>query len=119
MTKVLVVSDFNADVLSRFLEASSRDPQVSAEAAPYGQLAQSLTMERAGSEKMVLCVWTRPEGVSPSFRSLLEGDNVPINKILDDVNSFANLLAVAAKRFRFLLVASWVRSQEGRGSGVF
>ena len=118
MADVLVVSDFNAELASRFIAVDHESPVLSVETAPYGHLFQTLSAERPGSEAMTLFVWTRPEGIAPSFATLTEGEPVSIERLLDAVESFADIVIRAAQRFRTVLVASWVRSESGRSLGL-
>ena len=74
MADILVVSDFNAELASRFIAVDHESPVLSVETAPYGHLFQTLSAERPGSEAMTLFVWTRPEGIAPSFATLTEGE---------------------------------------------
>jgi FkbH-like protein len=118
MADVFLVSDFNAELASRFIRVDHNSPALSVETAPYGQVFQMLSSERPGSEAMTLFVWTRPEGIAPSFAALTEGESVSIERLLDAVDIFAETVKNAAQRFRTVLVASWTRSESGRGSGL-
>jgi FkbH-like protein len=117
MTKILVVSDFNAQLLSRYLEADGGAPDCTVETAPFGQLFQTLA-GFDGGEETSLMVWTRPEGVSPAWSRYVEGEPTDIEALLADVGDFAGLLRAAAAKARMLLVASWVPTQTGRGLGL-
>jgi FkbH-like protein len=117
MTKVLVVSDFNAQLLSRYLEADGGAPACTVETAPFGQLFQTLAGFDGGGET-ALVVWTRPEGVSPAWSRYVDGEPVDIETLRSDVGDFAGLLRAAAAKARMLLVASWVPTQTGRGIGL-
>jgi len=118
MADVFVVSDFNAELASRFIRVDPNSPVLSVETAPYGQVFQTLSAERPGSEAMTLFVWTRPEGIAPSYAALTEGEPVSIERLLDAVDIFAETVKRAAQRFRTVLVASWTRSESGRGFGL-
>lgn len=118
MADIFVVSDFNAELVSRFIRVDHNSPALSIETASYGQVFQTLSAERPGSEAMTLFVWTRPEGIAPSFAALTKGDPVSIERLLDDVDIFAETVERAAQRFRTVLVASWARSESGRGFGL-
>jgi FkbH-like protein len=118
MVDVLVVSDFNAELVSRYLAADERAPRLTAETAPYGQLFQTLSKAHPGCEQTSLFIWTRPEGISPPFRALIEGGVASQQDLLRAVDAFADVVLEAAPRFRTVLAASWVRSQAGRGFGL-
>src|ERR1700694_4126125 len=105
MADVFVVSDFNAELASRFIAADQRSPVLSVETATYGNLFQALSAARAGSEAMSLFVWTRPARLGPCCDALTEGEPVSIERLLDAVDSFADRVIRAAQRFRTVLVA--------------
>ena len=109
MPDLLVVSDFNAELASRFIAADRNSPVLSVETATYGNLFQTLSAERPESGGMTLFVWTRPEGVAPSFATLIEGEPVVVEQVLNSVDCFADIVVRAAQRFRTVLVASWTR----------
>jgi FkbH-like protein len=118
MADVLVVSDFNAELASRFIAVDQNGPMLSVDTAPYGHLFQTLAAELPGSEAMTLFVWTRPEWIAPSFAALTECEPLAIERLLGSVDGFADLVKRAAQRFRTVLVASWVRSESGRSLGL-
>src|SRR5262245_14058344 len=117
MADVLIISDFNAELVSRFIAADDKSPVLSVETAPYGQWFQALSAARPGSDSMTALVWTRPEGVAPSFAAL-QAEPVSVEHLLQAVDDFADIIIRAAQRFRTVLVASWVRSESGRSLGL-
>ena len=118
MADVLLVSEFNPDLVARFIAVDRRAPLLSIETAPYGQVFQTLSAERPGSNATNLFLWTRPEGIAAPFATLTRGEDVPIGSILDAVDTFAETVKRAAPRYRTILVASWTRSESGRGFGL-
>src|SRR5262249_31696341 len=58
------------------------------------------------------------EGMEPSFGALTEGEPVSMGRLIDGVDSFADIVMRAAQRFRTVLVATWVRSESGRSLGL-
>ena len=115
---VLVTSDFNADLISRCIAADATEPPLAANAAPYGQVFQTLAAAQPANEMQALFIWARPEGVIASYRGLLEGESIDPDTLLAEVDQFANAIASAAQRYRLVLIASFVRAQAGRGSGL-
>lgn len=118
MTPVVVVSDFNAELAARYLSADRSEPRCAARAAPYGQLFQVLRDEAAFDHESVAFVWSRPEGVSPSYAMLLDGERADPARVGADVDAFLAAIVGAARRARLMLVASWVPSQAARGLGM-
>lgn len=118
MADVLLVSDFNQDLVARFLAVDRQSPLLSVETAPYGQVFQTLSAERPGSDATNLFIWTRPEGIAPAFAALRGGEDVSIEDLLGEVDIFSNAVKSAAQQFRTILVASWTRSESGRGFGL-
>ncbi|MDB5440369.1 MAG: FkbH like protein, partial [Caulobacteraceae bacterium] len=118
MPEVLVVSDFNAELASRFISADRSAPDLKAETAPFGQVYQSLAAPSPGSATKTLFLWTRPEGVIPSFAEMEQGAPAALPAILAQVDAFIEAVKSASGRFHTVLVASWTRSRQGRGLGL-
>lgn len=116
---VVVVSDFNADLVARYLSADSSEPVCTGTAAPYGQVFQTLVLDTSGtSSDQVSLVWTRPEGVVPEFANVLDASPVDVDALLSGVDQFAAAIRAHASSRKLVLVASWVPSQMGRGLGM-
>lgn len=119
MRSVLVVSDFNAELVSRYLSAASSEAATRASVAPFGQVFQTLgAAPDSSSEGQALFVWTRPEGVLPSWQRCLDGRAVDIDELFADVDAFADAVSAAAAKHPLTMVATWVRSRTGRGLGM-
>lgn len=116
--KILVVSDFNAELVSRFLAADQSAPACEVSTAPYGQVFQALAAGPPGGADSASFVWTRPEGAVAEYSKLLEGENIDIERLLAGVDAFAESVKGFAGRCKLTLVASWVPSQNGRGLGM-
>jgi len=118
-TPVVLVSDFNLGNLSGFLKNLPSSPRIHPLIAPFGEAIRPLlepVSSPDGSEAGAL-VWTRPQAVVPSFGRVLAHLEVPAADLLEEVESFCDLLLKAADGYRFLLVPSW--SAPGfRGMGM-
>jgi FkbH-like protein len=114
MAQLVLISDFNAELLARYL-SQRPDAAMSVEAAPFGQVYQSLSALPAGDGGIV---WTLPEGVLPSFARALELAEVDADQCLDEVSAFAAAILKYAARARQVFVASWVLPGEQRGYGM-
>lgn len=115
---ILVVSDFNAELVSRYLSADRATPICHASSAPYGQVFQVLAGDVPGGKDMAAFIWTRPEGVVPGYLNLLGGEKTDIDQLLAGVDAFAAAIKNFASKYRLVMVASWVQSQNGRGLGM-
>jgi FkbH-like protein len=115
---VLVISDFNAELVSRYLSADRDAPICAGVTAPYGQVYQSLGLDSPDGHDQAAFIWTRPEGVVPAYLRLLEAAPVTDDELLAGVRTFAAAIADLAARRKVVLVASWVSSQAGRGLGM-
>ena len=115
---VLVVSDFNAELVSRYISADRSLPQCSAVSAPYGQVFQVLSDHPTRDPDRVALIWTRPEGVIPEFANLLAGHRVSARRLDDGVDAFAEMIKKFAEGCRYVFVASWVPTYHDRGLGL-
>ena len=114
--KILVISDFNAELVSRYLNTDQSHPLCSAVAAEYGQVSQTLAL--SGGEDLTAFIWTRPEGVIPEYLKVLDRESVQMDRLLAEVGTFATAVRDFAAKCKLVLVSSWVPSQTGRGLGM-
>jgi FkbH-like protein len=115
---VLVVSDFNAELVARYLSADRSLPGCSAASAPYGQLFQVLSGGATPAADRVALIWTRPEGAIPEFAKLLAGQKVSAQRLDDGVDSFAAMIRQFSGGCKYVFVASWVPTYDDRGLGL-
>jgi FkbH-like protein len=113
---LLLVSDFNLEPLARILTHGEDRPSVRAEAAPFGQVVQTLLDPRGDAEGFAV-VWTRAEGVLDAFASTVDGEPTDETRVLGEVDAFAEQLLAFATRRRHVYVASWVAPPGSRGYG--
>jgi len=117
LTKILVISDFNAELVSRYLGTDQSLPLCSAVTAEYGQVSQTLAKFSEGRDLTAL-IWTRPEGVIAEYLKVLDRESVRDDRLLAEVGVFAAAIREFAAKCKLVLVASWVPSQTGRGLGM-
>jgi FkbH-like protein len=118
---VLLVSDFNMGNLASLLEADGSAPMVEARRSTFGDVLPILlsadhecwTPEPAGA-----VVWTRPEGVLPSFSGATRPGAHDKETVLGEVDAYADALARCADRLGWILVPSWVHPTFDRGYGM-
>jgi FkbH-like protein len=109
--RCLTISDFNISNFNGYLVNDTQWPKVEPIEAPYGQVIQLLLeTEQHGWEQQpdFVVVWTRPETVSSTFKSVLDGQAVLLESILAEVDHYASLVAGLRDRTQFVLVPSWV-----------
>lgn len=116
--EIHIVSDFNIELLGRYVEADHSLPKCRAVVAPYGQAIQSLNDPSATGSGNFGFVWTRPEGVISEFAKIYEGEKIDTQRLFDEVTDFAEQLRRSAEKYKVLFVASWVRSAKERGLGM-
>jgi FkbH-like protein len=115
---VIVVSDFNAELVSRYISADSSLPKCVAASAPYGQIFQVLSDQTVHDPGRVALIWTRPEGVVTEFLRLLDGHRVSARRLDDGVDAFADMIRNFATTCKHVFVASWVETYRDRGLGL-
>ena len=81
LTKILTISDFNAELVSRYLSADQSLPICSAVTAEYGQVSQTLA-GFSHDKDLTAFVWTRPEGVIPEYLKVLDRETVQNDRLL-------------------------------------
>jgi HAD superfamily phosphatase (TIGR01681 family) len=119
--KGLLISDFNVENLSAYLQNDSNEPQVRCEVAPYGQVTQILLdgdLPFWQRPLDFLVVWTRPEAVLASFAEALDGFAVAAETILAEVDDYCQKLLLAKSRARVVFVPIWVIPAFHSGHGV-
>jgi FkbH-like protein len=133
-----VISDFNLDIFSRLLQ-NDKNMNVSVISFPFGQVYQSLKdveLNKISSgcyvggngentnfvEKYtnldLLVVWTRIENIFLTFKQAINYEKIEIDKLLEEIDSFADELIVASKNVKFLFFLSWVLPGNYQGYGM-
>jgi FkbH-like protein len=117
----LLISDFNVENLSAYLNNDPGKPETKSTAAPYGQVMQTLldaTLPCWTPSPDFLVVWTRPEGVLKSFGQLLQGIPVEEDRILAEVDDYSRTIALAAERSKTAFVPLWTVPTMHHGLGL-
>lgn len=117
----LLISDFNVQNLTAYLNNDDNAPRVAALAAPFGQVGQVLLDDGLPcwqSKPEFVVVWTRPECVLEGFRHLLAFAKVDTQEILRQVDEYAAALLVAKDRTRTLFVPTWTVPAVHCGHGM-
>jgi FkbH-like protein len=116
-----LISDFNLDIFSGYLNNDEDFPIVDSTVAPFGQVTQLLMQEDSEFWKGNLdfaVIWTRPEGVIKSFNDLLAHNNPSIKEIRKEVDHFASLILNISDKIGFIFVPTWILPPFYRGFGM-
>lgn len=119
--RCILISDFNIDNFSGFLNNNEESPIVDTTAAPFGQVAPVLIqrdLECWQSDPDFAVVWTRPEGVVKSFGDVLMYKDVSIEGVLEEVDEYSSLLLDVRDELRFIFAPIWVFPSYHRGFGM-
>ncbi len=107
----VLVSDFNLQNFAGYAANDPDAPGLKPIAAPPGQPLPALLDKAAAHWRDpadAAVVWTQPQSVSPAFNALLMYEQVPVREVLQEVDTYCDLLAEASARVRFAFVPSWV-----------
>lgn len=118
--RLLILSDFNADVLAGLATNDTRGPAVVAKAAGLGRVVPTLLDATAPcwADRNALFVWARPEAASDSFARARAMESVDPRDALREVDLFADAIVAASSRVRTALVASFHLPADHRGYGM-
>src|SRR5262249_29937985 len=95
-------------------------PQIAAVVAPFGQVVQVLSDERAECWQAAPdlgVVWTRPECCSQAFSRAVRYEQVDVNEILLEVDAYCAALQKLQEKLTWIFVPTWVLPNH-RGFGV-
>lgn len=119
--KGFIISDFTTDSLSGYLNNDGEHPKVITTVSPFNQVIPVLMQKNKEYWKDdydFSVVWTRPESIIRSFSYKLEYQDVPLNKILKEVDSYCSLLSNISKKVKILFVPLWLFPSYHRGYGM-
>ena len=119
MQRLQLISDFNIEILGRYLSNMIGIDQVEVSVAPFGQVFQSL-MDQNGpwAEDGSVLVWTRPESILTSYRKALYYEAVDHDVALEELDGYVEALSLRAKRAKYLFHATWTLPSGYRGYGM-
>jgi len=114
----VVLSDFVAGDLATRLADPSDPPAMEVTETPFGQVIQSLATFPPNEATDFAVVWTRPEGVSPSFQRVLRHEGASDDTLRGEVDDFCDRVVSAARHYRFTFVPTWTLDPSQRGLGM-
>ena len=114
--RVYLVADFNVETLARYL-ANTAMPGAEVQAAPFGQVRQTLSGTGPGSDWSAV-VWTRADATIDTFRRAANFEQVDADRALAEVSAFAESLRRFARHVRYVFVPTWTLPWWSRGYGM-
>jgi FkbH-like protein len=114
--RILLVADFNIEMLARLL-AHSVMPGTEVSTAAFGQVMPTLAGAPPGPDWTVV-VWTRPESVVHAYRRAIEFEPVAVDEGVAETRAFAESIVRFSAGARAVLVPAWIRPPWQRGYGM-
>lgn len=118
--QLLILSDFNAEVLAGLASNDARGPALSAKTAGIGRVIPTLLDPHAAcwTNRPSLFVWMRPEAASESFARALAMESIDPGQALREVDVLADAVLAASARARATFVATFHLPACHRGYGM-
>ncbi len=117
--RVLLISSFNPANFAALLTKENDAPRVEVDSAPFGNVIASIADRNAPhwqDNPFATVVWTQASEVIESFGRFLAFENVPIDKLLGEVDAYcAALLQIPSP---CVIVPTWVESPSHQGWGL-
>jgi len=107
----VLVSDFNLQNFAGYVANDPELPDLKPITAPFGQPAATLLNRDLPcwqNSPDTAVIWTQPQAVVPAFKALLKYEQVPLPKMLQQVDEYCALLVNMSARVKFVVVPSWV-----------
>lgn len=113
-----LISDFNVELFGRYLTNSTTPPICSVQVSPFGQIFQTLSAKPSDvSRSGGAVIWTRPEAVIESLARAVAFEKIDHDRVLADIEPYAELVERYARDCRSLIIPSWALSSSFRGYG--
>jgi len=107
----VLVSDFNLQNFAGYAANDPEFPTIKPILAPFGQPVSTLLHKDLPcwqNTPDVAVVWTRPQSVISAFNSLLRYEQVPLQKVLQQVDEYSSLLVNVSAWVKYAFVPTWV-----------
>jgi FkbH-like protein len=107
----VLVSDFNLQNFAGYAANDPGFPTIKPILAPFGQPVSTLLHKDLPcwqNTPDVAVVWTRPQSVISAFNSLLRYEQVPLQKVLQQVDEYSSLLVNMSDWVKYVFVPTWV-----------
>ena len=117
----VLVSDFNLQNFAGYVANDPEFPAINAITAPFGQPVSTLLHKDLPcwqNTPDVAVIWTQPQSVISAFNALLRYEQVPLQKVLQQVDEYCALLVNMSAEVRYAFVPSWVLPSYQSAFGV-
>jgi FkbH-like protein len=107
----VLVSDFNLQNFAGYVANDPEFPSIKAIAAPFGQAVSTLLHKDAPcwqNAPDAAVIWTQPQSVISAFNALLRYEQVPLQKLLQQVDDYCALLVDMSEWVKHAFVPTWV-----------
>lgn len=119
MNSLTLVSDFNIDILRRYLSNIPDLSGITIQTAAYGQVYQNLLAPKDVDQKEdALFVWVSPESVLKSFNYVLCYRPSDHDAVLTELENYIDAIRNKASSVKYLFLASWTMPVGERGYGM-
>lgn len=119
MQKIQLISDFNIEVLARYLANDEDLNDLLIEVAPYSQVYQQLVAPAAANQSQQCAViWARPEALLESFCKAISYQTVDHSIVLDELEHYIAALSVFCRRQNTVLHVAFALPPGYRGYGM-
>ena len=107
----VLVSDFNMQNFSGYIANDPAFPKIETIATPLGQVIPTLADKENPcwqDNPDAAVIWTQPQAIVSAFNDLLNYKQVPLQKVLAEVDQFASLLKEMSPLAKHVFVPAWV-----------
>ncbi len=119
MQIIRLISDFNIEVLARYLANAGDLNDLPIEVAPYGQVYQQLIAPAAANQpQQGAVIWARPEALLESFRKAADYEAVDHAAVMDELERYIAALSAFCPRQKTVLHVALALPPGYRGYGM-
>ncbi|MGD2268945.1 MAG: HAD-IIIC family phosphatase [Desulfobacterales bacterium] len=107
----VLVSDFNLQNFASYAEHDPEFPNLKAITTPFGQPVSTLLHKDLPcwqDTPDAAVIWTQPQSVISAFNALLGYEQIPLQKVLQQVDEYCSLLVGMSDGVKYAFVPSWV-----------
>lgn len=107
----VLVSDFNLQNFAGYVGTDSEFPNIKTVEAPFGQPVSNLLHKDLPcwqNTPEIAVIWTQPQSVISGFNALLRFEQVPLLKVLQQVDEYCSQLVNMSEWVNYVFVPSWV-----------